>query len=396
MRNLFGDNSILGYCTNVHAGPTYALTLANLEAYAVSVRKLVCPDQPMGVGLWLAHEAASQILGGDRVLEFAKWLRDRDLIAFTINGFPYGNFHDKHVKHKVYHPEWCDTTRLSYTKNLADILVHLLPDDDKEGSISTLPIGWRESIGADEDKSFAAAQNLIKLCDHLANIEDVTGKLIHVDLEPEPGCYLDTSQDVVDFFKDELFLLGNEHRIRRYLRVCHDVCHAAVMFEPQQAALENYKSHGIEVGKVQISSAVRAPFDKLDDHERIEALEQLGEFREERYLHQTVAKISGGHFYEDLPQAIAQFHGTPPPTVEWRTHFHVPLFLEKFGLLESTQDDVLRCLAMIGELSDCKHFEVETYAWSVLPAELKLVDLVEGIAQEMKWVRQHASVRGNS
>lgn len=393
MRDILGENTILGYCTNVHAGQTFTLTMANLEAYAVPIRKLVSPDHPMGVGLWLSHEAASQMLGSDRVVEFSDWLKHRDLMAYTINGFPFGNFHEKHVKHKVYHPEWCDQSRLDYTKNLADILVHLLGEDDKEGSISTLPIGWRESIAADKDKSFAAAQNLIKLCDHLANIEDITGKLIHVDLEPEPGCYLDTSQDVVDFFKDELFLLGNEHRLRRYLRVCHDVCHAAVMFEAQEDALRNYQSHGIAVGKVQLSSAVRTRFDQMDDRDRIDALAQLGEFREERYLHQTVAKITGGHFFDDLPLAIAQFDHTPPPTVEWRTHFHVPLFLQKFGLLESTQDEVIKCLSLIGELSDCKHFEVETYAWGVLPAELKLVDLVDGIAQELKWVRQHAAVK---
>ena len=155
--------------------------------------------------------------------------------------------------------------------------------------------------------------------------------------------------------------------------------------------LRNYKTNGIEVGKVQISSAVRVPFHKLDDRDRIDALAQLSEFREERYLHQTVAKISGGHFYDDLPLALAEFDKTPPPTVEWRTHFHVPLFLQKFGLLESTQDEVIQCLKLVGELTNCKHFEVETYTWSVLPSELKCVDLVDGIAQEMKWVKQQVA-----
>ena len=162
MRNLLGPHTILGYCTNVHAGPTYAQTLANLQAYSVPIRQLFCPDQAMGVGLWLAHEAATQILNGDKVVEFTDWLHERELIAFTLNGFPFGNFHEAHVKHKVYHPEWCDQSRLDYTKQLADILMHLLGAGEKEGSISTLPIGWRESIGSDEDKSFAAAQNLVK------------------------------------------------------------------------------------------------------------------------------------------------------------------------------------------------------------------------------------------
>ncbi|MEX2215759.1 MAG: metabolite traffic protein EboE [Phycisphaeraceae bacterium] len=393
MRNLLGPGTIAGYCTNVHAGASYSLTLANLEAYASSIRKLVCPNEQMGVGLWLAHDAVSQIIGGDHIEALRDWLFKHDFIAYTLNGFPYGNFHEPRVKHKVYHPEWCDTARLDYTKQLADILVHLLPDDDKEGSISTLPIGWRESITQKNDKSFIAAQNLVKLADHLSQIEDTTGKLIHVDLEPEPGCYLDTAQDVVDFFKDELFLLGNEHRLRRYLRVCHDVCHAAVMFESQEHVLHTYKNAGIEVGKVQISSAVRARFDRMDDRTRVDALNQLREFGEDRYLHQTTAHVAGAHMWEDLPLAIAEFDNAPPPAAEWRTHFHVPIFLEKFGLLESTQDEVLRCLTLIGQYSACKHFEVETYAWGVLPAEMRCVDLVEGIAQELKWLKAHAPMK---
>jgi hypothetical protein len=40
----------------------------------------------------------------------------------------------------------------------------------------------------------------------------------------------------------------------------------------------------------------------------------------------------------------------------------------------------------VGEFTDCKHFEVETYAWNVLPEELRVDDLAEGIAKEMQWV----------
>ena len=35
--------------------------------------------------------------------------------------------------------------------------------------------------------------------------------------------------------------------------------------------------------------------------------------------------------------------------------------------------------------TNCQHFEVETYAWGVLPPELKQPDLAVGIAEELKW-----------
>lgn len=390
MRNVLGANTVTGYCTNVHAGNSYMNMLANLEAYAVDVKKAASPNAPMGIGLWLAHNAAAQVISENRIDELKHWLAERELLAYTLNGFPHGNFHDRVVKHKVYHPEWCDAERLDYTINLTRILAGILPSGAKEGSISTLPIGWRDSIQASDQKSFAAAQNLVQLTEHLEKLEGQTGKLIHIDIEPEPGCFFDTSQDLIDFFKDEVLLIGNEVLIHRYLRVCHDICHAAVMYEPQTQALENYRAAGIEVGKVQISSALVAPFDKLDDFSRVEAFEQLKAFAEDRYLHQTVAKTAGSHFYEDLPAALRAFEGAPPPASEWRVHFHVPLFLHGVGLLETTQDEVLDCLSIVAAKTNCHHFEVETYAWGVLPDDLRADNLSLGIADELMWLKEQA------
>ena len=55
-------------------------------------------------------------------------------------------------------------------------------------------------------------------------------------------------------------------------------------------------------------------------------------------------------------------------------------------LLDHRIDD--ECLAAAREMSDCRHFEVETYAWGVLPAELRQPDLAAGIADEMRWLAQ--------
>lgn len=393
MRNLFGPDTITGYCTNVHAGPTFDQMLENLRTHAIPVKRMVSPDEPMGVGLWLTDDAAKQIIEQGRAHELCDWLRIHGLIAYTFNGFPFGDFHQPVVKHLVYQPQWNDDARLNYTINLATILAQLLPEGVNEGGISTLPIGWRKSVESDSNASFNAAMNLCKLADALTELEEKTGKLIHVDIEPEPGCYLDTAEDVVEFFKEELLLVAtSEYRVRRYLRICHDICHSAVMFEPQCVALKRYADAGISVGKVQVSSAVRTPFDRLDDYERIDALKQLQGFAEDRYLHQTVANVSGSTFYSDLPDALAEFSETPPPQVEWRTHFHVPLYLERFGLLETTQADVIECLTHVRELTDCKHFEAETYAWSVLPKALQEVSLAHGIAKELQWLKDQAAV----
>lgn len=372
MLEALGPGTRLGYCTNVHAGHDIAATLANLERHAVGVReRLGVPE--LGIGLWLSADAARQAIGHTTIIR--KHLNALGLRVFTLNGFPYADFHEPVVKHRVYEPSWSDPRRLHHTLNLVSILHDLLPDAD-EGSISTLPLGWPAPPCAPVDLEHAA-NALRALALHLERLESTTGRLIHIDLEPEPGCILQRSEDVVNFWDAHLRRgpKSTEDAVRRHLRVCHDVCHAAVMFEPQHQALENYRQAGIGVGKVQISSALRVPAAGADE---------LRQFVEPRYLHQTCIRDElGVHAYQDLPLALDSAERRAEG--EWRVHFHVPLNLEATGSLRTTNDDIPDAVRLA--LRDgVRHFEVETYAWSVLPPELQDIELADGIANELCWV----------
>jgi len=382
----------IGYCTNVHAGPTLAQTKANLERYALEVKRQVRPHEPMGVGLWLSADAASQLVANDGACGFADWLADVGLVPFTFNGFPYGDFHQAEVKHRVYHPTWFEPARLQYTLQLIEIIDKLLPAG-RTGSISTLPIAW-SSPRPSADQMAAAARHLRTAAAAMKRLREQTGRMTTLCLEPEPGCLLQRSDDIVSLFRDHLLPGGDEAAVREHLAVCHDVCHAAVMFEPQGEVLRKYASAGIKVGKVQVSAAVAVDFAALSDSDRAAALAQLAGFHEPRYLHQTCIRqgSSAPAFYEDLPLALASVPNGTAPQGEWRTHFHVPIYLQRFGQLTATQDDIHECLEAVRATSDCRHFEVETYAWSVLPEELRVPDLADGIAREMNWFYGTAAV----
>ena len=151
---------------------------------------------------------------------------------------------------------------------LIEIQDRLLPPG-LEGSISTLPLAWGQPP-PEPDRLRQYAANLSQIAERLARLEAERGRLIYLCLEPEPGCVLQRSEDVVRFFEDYLLPNRNERPLRRYLRVCHDVCHAAVMFEDQTAALRRYRQAGILVGKIQVSSAV------VLDWDRTAAVEQHG------------------------------------------------------------------------------------------------------------------------
>jgi hypothetical protein len=372
----------LGYCTNVHAGNDLATTWANLRQHALGVKRRYSPERHMGIGLWLSARTARELREQSKVVEFAEWLEAEGLVPFTLNGFPYGDFHQEVVKKDVYLPTWWDVQRLDYTKQLIDLLNEILPPG-REGSISTLPIAWGDPMAPDFQLEKAAAL-LTNAALHMHELEQRTGRLIYLCLEPEPGCVFTYAKDIVGFFQD--FLLGGEEEaiVRRHLRVCHDVCHAAVMFEEQADVLRRYQEAGIEVGKIQVSAAVQMQLDDLAADERPAAIAQLRQFHEPRYLHQSVWRTTEDEeFFTDLAPALEAVEKHPQG--ELRTHFHVPIYLREFGRLATTQEEILTCLAAARETSACTHYEVETYAWNVLPADLQQPELAAGIAREMQW-----------
>jgi hypothetical protein len=89
------------------------------------------------------------------------------------------------------------------------------------------------------------------------------------------------------------------------------------------------------------------------------------------------------HHYSDLSEALPSIHQSD--AVSWRIHFHVPIFVEDFGRIQSTQRDIVEALRAMPAYTDCAHLEFETYTWDVLPPALKL-DLTTSIYREYEWV----------
>ena len=396
MREVLGPGTVLGYCTNVHAGNTVEEAIEQLRVHAVEVKRLVSPDEPLDVGLWLPRSAmtSDSYALPSQPGSFLRRVRDAGVRPFTMNAFPYGDFHDDVVKHRVYRPDWSQGSRLEYSFYACEVLVPAL-ERGRAGSVSTVPIGWP---GPDDDERVGrAGERLRDLAERFLGpwkeMDDPVfgGRHITIDLEPEPGCILDTADDVIEFFDREL----PEDVHRRHIGVCHDVCHAAVMFEDQDEVLRRYAEAGIRVNKVQISNAPRV----APGGDRAAAFEILRRFVEPRYLHQTmVADGMNRWFFEDLPEALSAMDdprdGVDLSSGEWRVHFHVPVYLESIGALSTTRDQILPAIRAARAYHDCKAFEVETYAWGVLPAELQAGTLAEGIARELAWVRDLARAEG--
>jgi sugar phosphate isomerase/epimerase len=373
MRLRHADGSLLhlAYCSNVHPADDLDGVSAQLERYTARVRERL--DVPvLGIGLWVAAPAVADAAAADRL---AEQLARLSLEVVTLNGFPYKAFHAPVVKRDVYWPHWAQDDRREYTLGLARLLTKLLPDDVVDGSISTLPLGWRE--GWDDAAQDAALRALADLAVELEELEHTTGKRIRLALEPEPGCTVETIAQACD-------AIGG--LAPDWIGVCLDACHLAVQFEDPVEAVALLRAKGVSIVKTQVSSALRVPSPGTS-----EGRELLARFNEPKFLHQ-VRECVDAHVEgtDDLPEALA---GGLPGEREWRVHFHVPVNTAE----HTTQDELTATLAALagGPAPLTRHFEVETYTWSVM-ADAPQDDegLVAGLAAELEWTRDRLVVLG--
>ncbi|OQD42671.1 xylose isomerase [Croceivirga radicis] len=389
------NNRHLTYCTNIHAGGDWAETFDSIQENLPALKQSVSPNKIMGLGLRLSNKASLELGEKDNLVQFKKWLDQEECYVFTMNGFPYGNFHGEPVKDKVHAPDWTTEDRVKYTQRLFGQLAFLAPAN-MEAGISTSPISYKHWYSTEASKTIAfrtGARNMVRIADYLNRLEKETGRYMHLDVEPEPDGFLENTTEVLTFYKDYLIpealvFFNNSGKteieitalVKRYITLCYDVCHYALAFEEPEFTFEQMQKAGISIGKIQVSAALKIVYD--DNHIDI-IWKTLEEFNEPVYLHQVTEEKAGKIVtYNDLPLVLDK----KSPFTELRSHFHVPIFLEDYGVLKSTQDQILKVLALLQTNHVSNHLEVETYTWDVLPQALKL-PLVDSIARELNWMK---------
>jgi len=395
MRLAIAGEPHLTYCTNIHPGETWQQVEHNLRTHVVAVRDALGVS-PFGVGLRLSARAARGLAEGDALARLREFLVESGLYVFTLNGFPYGPFHGSPVKQRVYEPDWSSPERLRYSNQLADLLAELLPAETS-GSISSVPGAFRARAHSGSVRE-RIALHLWQHALHLDRLWCDRGILIGLALEPEPACMLETTQEAFDFLEAELCqpewlarmasVTGRtkgacERLLRRHLGVCLDACHAAVEFEDLTQLRGRIERSSVRIFKLQLSNALRLRSIDAEVEARLRA------FDEPVYLHQVVESFAGRlRRFDDLPEALASLAGRRALTreLEWRIHYHVPIFRQPKAPLSSTRDQLRELLAMQRVAPLSTHLEVETYTWDVLPPEERGADVVADIAAELRFV----------
>lgn len=394
----------LTYCTNIHPGENWNDHFAQLKKFIPAIKQQVSPDQPFGIGLRLANTASLELSKEEPLKAFQQWLKEEDCYVFTMNGFPYGGFHNVVVKDQVHAPDWTSNDRVAYTIRLFRILAALLPAG-MEGGISTNPLGYKHWCNrCEEDKNSyteSATLNMLLVLEQLVRTHRSGGPLMHLDIEPEPDGMMENASEYISWYFDNLlpagipfikekFNIADDQEaadiIKSHIQLCYDVCHFALVYEAPQRVIERMQHHGLKIGKLQISAALKADM-PADLSARREVTDAFRKFNEPVYLHQVIAKRNDGTFihYPDLPEALADEENAA--ATEWRSHFHVPVFLDKFGVLQSTQEDIRQVLALQRQAPFTAHMEAETYTWDVLPPALKQ-EMSLSVSRELNWIRE--------
>lgn len=415
----------LAYCSNVHPGESLAEVTSTITKKLNAVRNQRQLTR-MASGLWLSNLAINQLhSNNDEHALFSAALQSANIKITSLNGFPYGNFHQKVVKQAVYLPSWAEVERLEYAKQLAQFLAHELDvnyahtvinhdgTSTPYGAISTLPLGYAKGWTAEH--TVKAVDHLLELALFLEQLELKTGKRIVFGIEMEPDCVLESTPQLVRFFQQSLLPHAQQQgvekaRILRYIGCCYDTCHQAVMFENPDDSLTRITNAGINICKIQISNAVEV---KLTNELQIETLCAL--FNDSKFLHQCKLKSANQNDIaiadltaDELKSALKrhqqgqQSHPNKVP-LECTIHYHVPIHLSELaaepalaGALLSTQQaikDTLDFLQAHPKLMP--YLEIETYTWLQMlkQSDSPQAELIDGLTDEFIWLERQLAKR---
>lgn len=390
----------LSYSTLVHPGDTWPEMSASLAKYVPEVKRRVSPDRPFGVSLRLSGESARHLAGdaAERAM-LRDFLAAGDLYVYTVNAFPQGSFKGRSVLENVYEPDWSTEERTRYTMAVADVLADIT-GEGAEPTIQTMPLAFRPKVTSQEYVA-AFTRNILRVAAHLVELERRTGRLVRLAIEPEPFCYLETIAETAEYFGQRLYStagartlakltglpLADAHgALRRHLGVVFDLGHQSVEFDDIPASLRLLADTGVPVFKLQEAAALWVP--QVTD----EAVHELERFTDTIYLSQT-SELRDGVLtrHLNLSDAIEAWRREPGGEREWRTHFHVPVFLDDLGPFRTTRFAIEQALDAHRELPQSAHLEIETYTWDVLPPQLKDGDIVDYVVRELEWVRDRVT-----
>lgn len=379
----------LTYCSNIFKEKTWKNLFCKLKIYITNL-KVFFRKKHIGLSLCISNSLANEIKKTDILLNLISWLKKNRLYISSINGFVYQTFHQKNIKERIYLPDWTSKKRLIFTQNLIKILKTVIKKNH-DGSISTLPISYKAWTKENHKHYilYKTSKHLSILLELLINIKKQQQNIIHLDIEPEPQCLIETYKEIKTFFEHWLIPICEKYltpkypkhtlktHVYKHIQICYDICHFSVNFENHQKILTSIKKSKIKIGKIQISSALKINLNNKNKHQQLKTLLTL---QSSPFLHQTTEK-NGNKIkkYPDIKHILNTFkekkHG------ELRIHCHISIHEKIYKNIETTCEETQNTLKSFLQKLHIKHIEIETYTHNIIYED----NPIDTIIKEYTW-----------
>ncbi|HFL8794949.1 MAG TPA: metabolite traffic protein EboE [Candidatus Azosocius sp. HAIN] len=384
-------NFDLLYCTNIHFGESFQDVFFILKFYSRKFRNILFSYYIFYVGLRLSNFSIIYLSKFSFLFDFKIWLKCNNFYIQSLNAFPYCNFSNSYIKENVYFPDWGNFKRYVYMRKLI-IFFSFFLEKNKFCGISTVPVSYKYFFHKFfynnlYIKSIKYLYNLVILLNNLYINKNI---LIHLDIEPEPDCVISKTMDYIFFFKNWFinrcffYIFFNScfskekiyFFIFNYLKICFDICHSAVEFEKVNQSFNSIFLFEFSIGKFQISSSLEIMKYNFNIFSYLP---------ETPYIHQ----IHGNNFYGNVitykDVSLFKIFLYNEKVINYRVHYHIPIFLEFYGNFKSTQQYIIDMFNFL----ICKNMffilEIETYTFEILPYYLKL-NILSSLKREYDWV----------
>lgn len=375
----------LTYCSNIFKEKTWKNLFCKLKKYITNLRKFFIKKH-IGLSLCLSNSLTNEIKKPDNISSLKTWLKKNSLYISSINGFVYQTFHQKSIKENIYLPDWTSKKRLIFTQNIIHILKNIIKKNH-DGSISTLPISYKLWT-KDNHKHYVlykTSKHLSDLLILLINIKKQTKNIIHLDIEPEPQCTIETYKETHAFFEHWLLPICKKHLIPKYkkqhlithiykhIKICYDICHFSVNFENHKEILNSIKQSKIKIGKIQISSALKID---LNNNNKTSQLKTLLALQNSPFLHQTTEKVANKiKKYPDVKYILETFKQKAQG--ELRIHCHISIHEKIYKNIETTYQETQETLKVFLKTLHIKHIEIETYTHNIIYEDSPLAAIIK-------------------
>ncbi|HIH2762444.1 MAG TPA: metabolite traffic protein EboE [Candidatus Azoamicus sp. MARI] len=377
---------IITYCSNIFKNNNVLDLFYNLNKYKKELKGY------KNISICLSNKIIKEINDKRNIEKILNWTKINKKNIPLINGFVYKNFHQKLIKEKIYYPDWTKKERLNFTKNII-FFAQKLNKKSKICGISTLPITYNIWIKKNIKYNLKKTINyFFDILNILMQIKKYKNILIHIDIEPEPFCFLESCKDFIYFFK--LWLMpGLKKKIKTYfnintreatkiiakhLNLCFDTCHSAVMFENEKKSLDLIRQLKIKIGRVQVSSAIKI---KNINNKNFTHLTFL---KKSPFLHQSLIKMKNLTFIKTNDFKNIKIINNNL-IKEIRIHCHVPIYIKKIlKYFETTQKELKNSLINIIKHNDTRNLEIETYTYNILYK--KKNNKIKSMIKEYNWI----------